>query len=198
MDNDQPKINFENNPMYSFYVLWDDCTRNKGVLNGFDDDRLSKIADIILPCSMIKKIHEFHITDIAGLKSLMKGELNTQTLGILEPAFEAYKEFYAKNKKRIDNNLVVMDSEQQTYQSELAKLYKCFDVPSETVCTCYLIPFPKNKIHDGSAYNNCTNIKYSLNKTEDANNYVSNSDILKRKLLTPLLKQHTFYSLIPN
>lgn len=190
MSDSQPKINFASNPMYSFYGLWCDCAQNKDALNGFDDDRLSKIANVAPQKgskmrSIIGKIHEFNITDITGLKSLIKDKLDTQTLEILESAFEAYKEFYAKNKKNIDNNLIVMDTEQQTYQRELAKLYKCFDISPETICSCYLNPFPKNKINDGISNNKSVSMDYSLNKTEDANNYVSNSDILKRKLSTP-------------
>lgn len=133
----------------------------------------------------MEKIHEFNISDIAGLKSLMKDNLDVQTLGILGPAFEAYKEFYTKNKENIDNNLMVMDKEQQTYQSGLAELYKCFDVPPETVCTCYLNPFPKNKMNDGISNSKSVSMDYSLNRIEDTNNYINNSDILKRKLSTP-------------
>lgn len=186
MRDSQPKINFASNPMYSFYELWCNCAQNKDALNGFDDDMLSKIAILPPPNrSIVEKIHEFNISDIAGLKSLMKDNLDVQTLGILGPAFEAYKEFYAKNKENIDNNLMVMDKEQQTYQSGLAELYKCFDVPPETVCTCYLNPFPKNKMNDGISNSKSVSMDYSLNRIEDTNNYINNSDILKRKLSTP-------------
>ena len=85
---------------------------------------------------------------------------------VLKPAFEAYSSFYDENKEAIDKNIETMNS-------------------TQAVCCCYLNPFPKNKIIDGISNSENVSMDYSLNKNEDLNNYIENSNILKRKASTP-------------
>lgn len=198
MNETQPKIKFASNPIYSFYGLWCDCVQNpdasKDVLRDFKDERLSKITDILpkkgaKTYSMMGAVHQNNITNINELQSIMRENFNAQDLQAISKiwgtAFEAYKDFYTENKENIDNNLAVMNSEQQNYQKELANLYKSFSTPPEIVCTCYLNPFPEKKFGDGISNDKSISMDYSLSKTEDINNYIDHSDILKRKRSTP-------------
>ena len=201
-NDNKPRIVFESNPMYSFYGLWRDCMSNpemaKKALSGFDDERLSKIADIIpekgtktrkITEDIHKRIGKEKVVDFKGLMTLMRNDLDFQDVYkfalVLKPAFKAYNDFFEKNKENINKNIDAMDKAQIAYSDDFDRLYKCFNIPSDKKCTCFLNPFPKDKINDGISNSENFSMDYSFNRVENENNYVENSDILKRKLSTP-------------
>lgn len=199
---EQPKITFESNPIYSFYGLWRACMyapdASKKALEGFHDERLSKIADII-PAKgtrarlMAEKMQELigksNIQDFDGFKTLMNANFDSHEVEnfgkILEQGFEAYKSFWDKNKENLEKNINAMNIAQSSYSKDLANLYKCFKTSADKQSVCYLNPFPKDKINDGISNSENVSMDYSLSKTENNDNYFENSDILKRKLSTP-------------
>ena len=195
-------IKFMGNPMYSFYGLYRNCMQNpemaKNAIEGFEDERLNRLMDIIPEKGTISKIKsdlihkqigKLNISDYDDFKNLMLKHLSSQEVDmidkILKPAFEAYSSFYDKNKKVINQNIEVMNSAQSVYQNDLNNLYKCFSIPKDKQCCCYLNPFPKNKIMDGISNSENVSMDYSLNKTEVSDNYIENSNILERKASTP-------------
>ena len=197
-----PQIIFKSNPMYSFYGLWCDCIQNpnaaKKALEGFNDPSLSKIADIIPQRGTkthlaIEKIHQligkYNISTIDEVKPLMRESFSASDVEnynkVLEPAFAAYSSFFAQNKEKIDNNIETLNSGQQAYSQDFAKLYQCFATPSEKVCNCFLNPFPQDKVADGISNKENVSMNYSLNRNENRENYIGNSNILKRKSSTP-------------
>ena len=199
---DKPKITFASNPMYSFYGLWRSCMYNpkgaKEALKGFDDKRLSQIADIIPEKGtkarlMAEKVHQLigknNIDNFSGLKTLMSENFDSHEIEkfstVLEQGFNAYNNFFDKNKETIHKNIEVMNSAQSTYSDNFANLYKCFETPADKKCTCFLNPFPKDKVHDGISNSENVSMDFSLNKTEDKDNYIGDSNILKKKSSTP-------------
>ncbi len=199
---DTNSIKFTSNPLYSFYGLYRNCMQNpemaKNAIEGFEDERLNRLMEIIpekgtnarIKSDLIhKQIGKFNISDYDGFKNLMLKHLSSQEVEmfdkILKPAFEAYSSFYDKNKEIIDQNIEAMNSAQSVYQNDLSNLYKCFSIPKDKQCCCYLNPFPKNKIMDGISNSENVSMDYSLTKNEVSDNYIENSNILKRKASTP-------------
>ncbi len=149
----------------------------------------AKRTDARIKSDLIQKeIGRQNISNYEGLKKLLSEYLpqEVDTLDkVLKPAFEAYFSFYDENKEVIDKNIEIMNSAQAVYENELTNLYKCFSISDDKQCCCYLNPFPENKIIDGISNSENVSMNYSLNKNEDSNNYIENSNILKRKASTP-------------
>lgn len=165
---------------------------------GFEDKRLLSLTEIIpqrgtntrIKSGLIQQlIGKENISDYEGLKKLMAEHLSAQEAEaldkVLKPAFEAYLSFYNKNKDTINKNLEAMNSAQSVFCNDLNNLYQCFSIPEDKQCNCYLNPFPKDKVIDGISNPENVSMDYSLNRNEDAANYIENSDILKRKASTP-------------
>ncbi len=195
-------IKFISNPLYSFYGLYRNCMQNpemaRNAIEGFQDERLNRLMEIIpekgtnarIKSDLIhKQIGTLNISDYNSFKDLMSTYLSPQEVDrfdkILKPAFEAYSLFYEQNKDVINQNIEAMNSAQSVYQNELNNLYKCFSIPQDKQCYCYLNPFPKNKIMDGISNSENVSMDYSLNKNEVSDNYIENSNILERKSSTP-------------
>ncbi len=199
--NSTNRIKFTSNPVYSFYGLYRNCMQNPemavNAIKGFEDERLKSLMEVIpakgsdarIKSDLIQKeIGRQNISNYEGLKKLWSEYLpqEVDTLdNVLKPAFEAYSSFYNENKETIDKNIETMNSAQAVYENELANLYKCFSISDDKQCCCYLNPFPENKIIDGISNSENVSMDYSLNKNEDSNNYIENSNILKRKASTP-------------
>jgi hypothetical protein len=166
-------------------------------IKGFENEKLMSLMEVIpekgtnarIKSNLIQKeIVRQNISSYEGLKKLLSEYLpqEVDTLDkVLKPAFEAYSSFYDENKEAIDKNIETMNSTQAVYRNELTNLYKCFSISEDKQCCCYLNPFPKNKIIDGISNSENVSMDYSLNKNEDLNNYIENSNILKRKASTP-------------
>lgn len=195
-------IKFISNPLYSFYGLYRNCMQNpemaKNAIEGFQDERLNRLMEIIpekgtnarIKSDLIhKQIGKLNISDYNSFKDLMSTHLYPQEVDrfdkILKSAFEAYSSFYDKNKEIINQNVEVMNSAQSVYKNDLNNLYKCFSIPEDKQCCCYLNPFPKNKILDGISNSENVSMDYSLTQNEVSDNYIENSNILKRKASTP-------------
>lgn len=195
-------IKFISNPLYSFYGLYRNCMQNpemaKNAIEGFQDERLNRLMDVIpekgtnarIKSDLIhKQIGKLNISDYNSFKDLMSTHLSPQEVDrfdkILKPAFEAYSLFYEQNKEVINQNIEAMNSAQSVYKNDLNNLYKCFSIPEDKQCCCYLNPFPKNKILDGISNSENVSMDYSLTQNEVSDNYIENSNILKRKASTP-------------
>lgn len=199
--NNTNHIKFTSNPVYSFYGLYRHCMQNPematNAIKGFENEKLMSLMEVIpekgtnariKSNSIQKEIVRQNISSYEGLKKLLSEYLpqEVDTLDkVLKPAFEAYSSFYDENKEAIDKNIETMNSTQAVYRNELTNLYKCFSISEDKQCCCYLNPFPKNKIIDGISNSENVSMDYSLNKNEDLNNYIENSNILKRKASTP-------------
>lgn len=199
--NNTNHIKFTTNPVYSFYGLYRNCMQNPemaiNAIKGFKNESLmflmeaipEKGTDAIIKSDLIQKeIGKQNISNYEGLKKLLSEYLPLEVDNldkVLKPAFEAYSSFYDKNKENIDKNIETMDTAQTVYGRELTNLYKCFSISDDKQCCCYLNPFPENKIIDGISNSENVSMDYSLNKNEDSNNYIENSNILKRKASTP-------------
>lgn len=193
-------IKFMTNSVYSFWGLHCACMRNQDrsqkVLSGFEDERLYHLADLTFEKEkrtqsnlILQDIVKENITDYEGIRSVMSSYFSSEELENIDqklrPAFEAYSSFLEKNAFHIDKNIEALNKNQSLYEVELQNLYKCFNIPSDKQCICFLNPFPKDKMMDGISNPTCVSMDYSLTRNEDESHYVQNSDILKRKESTP-------------
>lgn len=182
-------IEFKSNSVYSFCRLWEDCRAIPGmapkVLSGFSDTRIAKLADIKAPRGISRMAAQENFADFSPVLGHIKNNFSQNELKCLSDAYEAYSDFFEKNQERIKSNFDTICKKQALYMPELANIYNCFQLPRDKKCPCFINPFPQDKFIDGISNNENICMNYSLNKTENQDQYFDNSDILKRKNSTP-------------
>ncbi len=195
---DNSQIEFQSNVLYGFCSLLSDCIQYGGqaqnVLKGFENKQLAELSALSQSSNFrLKKqlgqiqqqISSGKIEDFSILAETLKENIPAKDLTVIQKAYAAYSDFFEINKNRIQNNVDTLNQSQNLYALELKNIYKCFGISEDKKCPCFVNPFPKNKFIDGISNENGVCMNYSLTREENQDNYIENSDILKRKSSTP-------------
>ena len=196
MDNSQ--IEFQSNALYGFCSLWSDCLQfgkqAQGVLKGFENEQISELSTLSQSSNFRlrkqlrqaqQQITSGKIGDFSALAETLKENLSQKDLSLLQKSYAAYSDYFEKNKGRIQNNVDTLNQSRSLYAQELKNIYKCFGISEDKKCPCFVNPFPKDKFIDGISNESGVCMNYSLARDENPDNYLENSDILKRKCSTP-------------
>lgn len=207
-DYSEPEIKFVSDKMRAFsdlihgYLIYG-SDAVKSVFEAFENKDISEImhafptplnSETFAALKEIKYLADVgDISDISSLQEVVSKHLNSTDAERMNnsfgKAFEAYDEFYGKSLDNIAFNIATLEKgqvdSQSGYKKELSSLYVFFDIPKDLECRCYINPFPGKTLGDGVAAANGVSQNYSLQRTEDDDNYIGSSNLLKRKSSTP-------------
>ncbi len=205
----QKQIDFRINPIYSCYSLWQDTLngnndpvfeqRTKEFVNSFNSENIANLAHCMIPWKHpqtrdnIQKVHGLigkeDVQTINELQKILDENFHPEDAKLLGTAISKalpdFQKFLDNNKSEIAQDIKTLNQSQQTYKNDLSELYTCLEVNSNKKCTVYVNPYPTTPLYDGISNEQNVVMNYSLSQNEVKENYVADSNLLKRKISTP-------------
>ena len=204
-------IHFHSNGLSGFYNLWTaGITRQQKLLNAFSDSsvrELSKIApqninfssymNIYLPLmqKIGKAVQEGKITTLDDFIQAVATDFpNGKKMALpLQSAFQSWQQFYNNPQTKIETKKVIHALNKihttSPYRETLDGMVRFFGLNKDMNIPGNIFIFPKegsSPVHSGFCDDQAVWMLYSLTRSEAAENYVSDTICLKRRMTTPI------------